>query len=477
MCLLSRLLSNPLIQNVARAARELGVPVYLVGGAVRDALHGVEDAHDFDFAVADGFDGLVAVFARQQRGKIIPWDVDQKRIVFRQDNVRVTVDFSRMSTSDIICDLKKRDFTVNAMALGVHENDPLLIDPLGGRDDLANHCLRLCSDGAFEADPLRMLRAVRLSRQLSCEIDDCTRQSMRCNSSLITRSARERIKREFFMVLDGPSQEISLRELHDCGLLDLLLPDIKVMYEVRQSEPHEHFLFDHCLRSVGFLQAALQIVREALGDNSQILSDYINQSFEDGVSMMSLLCFGALLHDIGKPECAVEDGDRIHFYGHDKTGAQCVRRIAREIGLGRKAQGVVASLVENHMRVLQLSQCERLSERAKIRFIGDCGEAAAAVCLLAIADNFATGSMPAYQSSNRRLCVIATELCLRALDPPAHSSTAPLLTGEDVMTSLGLEAGPDVGDVLRQALQLERDGLLQNRDAALVWLRSLHHKK
>ena len=101
MCPLSRLRLHPLIQNVARNASDLRVPVYLVGGAVRDALLGNECAHDFDFALADGFDELVAAFARTQRGKVIPWDVDQKRIVFRQGNDRVTVDFSRMQQSDI----------------------------------------------------------------------------------------------------------------------------------------------------------------------------------------------------------------------------------------------------------------------------------------------------------------------------------------------------------------------------------------
>ena len=240
MCPLSRLRLHPLIQNVARIASDLRVPVYLVGGAVRDALRGNERAHDFDFALADGFDELVAACARAQRGKVIPWDVDQKRIVFRQGNERVTVDFSRMQTTDILRDLQQRDFTVNAMALAVHASNTDLIDPLGGQADLQARCLRMCSEGAFEADPLRMLRAVRFARQLSCEIEPRTQESMRRNSALITRPARERIKRELFMILHGPAQETSLRELLACGLLERLLPDILLMSGVRQSPPHEH---------------------------------------------------------------------------------------------------------------------------------------------------------------------------------------------------------------------------------------------
>jgi tRNA nucleotidyltransferase/poly(A) polymerase len=378
-----------------------------------------------------------------------------------------------MTTPDILHDLKQRDFTVNAMALAVHANEAELIDPLGGAHDLTRRCLRVCSDGAFEADPLRMLRAVRFSRQLSCEIEAQTWEGICRSSSLISRSAQERIKREFFTVLDSPSQEISLRELHACGLLDRLLPDIRVMYSVCQSSPHEYFLFEHCLRSVGFVQQAFQILCERLAGEHQTLSNYMNQGFEEGVSMTSLLCFAALLHDIGKPACAVKDGDRIRFYGHDKAGAKLVRTIAREFGLGRKVQGVLSCLVENHMRILQMSQNRQLTERAKIRFLGDCGETAAAVCLLAIADSLATGSSPEYQESSKVVRDLAAELCIRALATEDDVTTAPLLSGNDVISCLGLNAGPGVGDVLKQAAQLERDGVLQNREAALLWLKKI----
>lgn len=473
MCPLSRLRLHPLIQDVARAASDLRVPVYLVGGAVRDALRGNECAHDFDFALADGFDDLVAAFARMQHGKVIAWDVDQKRIVFRQGNDRVTVDFSRMHQSDIMHDLQQRDFTINAMALAVHTREADLIDPLGGQADLEERCLRMCSEGAFEADPLRMLRAVRFSRQLSCEIEPLTQESMRRNSSLITRSACERIKRELFMILHGPAQEKSLRELLACGLLERLLPDIMLMPSMRQSAPHEHMLLEHCLLTVRFLEV-VQRMPDARFDGVRVkISDYLNQNFEEGVSMVALLSFAALLHDIGKPACTMEDNGRMRFYGHDKAGAAIIRRIARETGLGRKAQQVLSCLVENHMRILQMAQLESLSERAKVRFVRDCGTSAAGVCLLAIADSLATGSNPAYQCSRQRVRDIAWDLCAGIFVSQDLVETAPLLTGSDVINALGLGPGPHVGRVLRQAAQLERNGTLQARESALAWLHSL----
>jgi poly(A) polymerase len=465
MCPLSRLYSHSLIQNVARAARELHVPVYLVGGAVRDALRDVDNPHDFDFALAAGFDDLVAGFARENRGRIIPWDVDQKRIVFRQGNARSTVDFSRMHTPDILYDLKQRDFTVNAMALAVHESEPQLIDPLGGQDDLSAHCLRMCSEGAFEADPLRMLRAVRFARQLSCVIESRTRDCMHLNCSLITRSARERIKRELFMILHGPLQQRSLQELHACGLLEKLLPD-----DVFKGITPEHLRFEQSLLAAGFLEDVLRQPDARLEGVQQQLCEYVNKDFEDGVSMTSLLMFAVLLCNACKPEHATGVGG-----GDDKLSLKDVRRISSEIGLGRKAQHMLACLVENHMRIQQMTQLASLTERTKVRFVLDCGEAAAGVCLLAIADSLAAGSKPAFQGAPQSVMDVAYDLCAYIFGSQDVHKAAPLLTGDDVISFLGCGAGPRIGDILRQAAQLERDGILQNREAALLWLGNLLH--
>jgi poly(A) polymerase len=469
---LSALRLHPIVQTVSRIAQDVRAPVYLVGGAVRDALCGFERVHDFDFALFDGFDELVAAFARSQRGTVIPWDVDQQRVVFRQGGSRITADFSRMRKADITLDLQLRDFTVNAMALALHEPGTCLIDPLGGQADIQARCLRMCSEQAFEADPLRMLRAFRFARQLSCAIEPLTLASIHRSSALIVRSARERVKRELFAILHAPEREASLRALFESGLLAQLLPDIAVMDGVQQSAPHEHTLFEHCLRTAGFLDEALRIMQARRGDLQAQCGEYLNQSLEEGVTMMALLSFAALLHDIGKPACASEHGGRIHFYGHERSGARIIRRMARGVGLGRTAQSMLAALVENHMRILHMSLLESVSERAKARFVRDCGPAAAGVCLLAIADSLATGASPAYRQPSQHMRAIAAELCARILVSSDLQETAPLLTGADVMAVLQTTQGPQVGRILKQSAQLERDGTLQDREAALAWLRN-----
>ena len=119
-----------------------------------------------------------------------------------------------------------------------------------------------------------------------------------------------------------------------------------------------------------------------------------------------------------------------------------------------------------------MSQLESLSERAKLRFVRDCGTVAPGVCLLAIADSLATGSMPEFQDSSQRVRDIARELCGRIFTSQDLHETAPLLTGADVINALGRGPGPHVGSVLKQAAQLERNGTLQDRESALAWLRN-----
>lgn len=460
---------NPHVRGVAGAAKELGVPVYLVGGAVRDAVRGVERVPDFDFTLADGFDEVVERVARERRGTVIPWDVDQHRIVFRHGNERVTLDFSRMPLPDIILDLEQRDFTLNAMAIALHEPTRGVIDPLGGQDDLAAGCLRMCSVRAFEADPLRMLRAVRFARQLGSTIEPRTRECIRRLSPLIARPAHERIKREFFMILQEPGRDSSLRDLLDFGLLERLIPEIRTMDGVPQGPPHEHALLDHSLLTVRCLESSACMHDRCFAGVALELAGYLAQPVEDGVSMASLLFFAALLHDVGKPVCAVSNGARVRFHGHDRRGAEIAGNIARRLGLGRRAQQLLVGLVENHMRILYMSRLGNVSERVCARFVRDCGPVAAGVCLLAIADSLSTGS----GLSCRRVADLARELCVRVLTSLNPDDTAPLLTGRDVISMHGCQPGPAVGTILRQAEQLERDGVLASREDALKWLRGL----
>ncbi len=219
------------VQLACQLARETGVPMYLVGGAVRDTLTGVFFGSDCDFAVAGRFDEIVSAFTHRVRGHAIPWDFNQTRIVYRNAaGAQESVDFARFKAPDIDGDLRLRDFTINALALDLRKlcetGDTALIDPLGGRQDIQNKIVRMCSSRSFDDDPLRMLRAVRFARQLGYTIDFATFSLCAEKHGLITNVSIERIKKELFTILHLPCPALSLRQLMQMGFMGLFLPQL-----------------------------------------------------------------------------------------------------------------------------------------------------------------------------------------------------------------------------------------------------------
>jgi len=150
-----------------RPALQPGQAIYLVGGAVRDAVRGVE-VKDLDFAVAGDALAVGRKIARKLQADFFPLDVERQSarvIVSRPDGSRVNLDFTALRGDDLKSDLSERDFTINAMAIDP-EQSQALIDPLDGLNDLRHKTLRACSEHALLDDPLRALRGVRLALEL-----------------------------------------------------------------------------------------------------------------------------------------------------------------------------------------------------------------------------------------------------------------------------------------------------------------------
>lgn len=456
-----------------RLARELaeqtGASIYLVGGAVRDALSGAWYKGDCDFAVAgDAYGMIVAEFARRLRGHAIAWDLDQTRIVYREPiGTHVSVDFARCRAGDITGDLLLRDFTVNALAIDVAQMAgparPEIIDPLGGRRDIADRLIRMCGPGAFDDDPLRMLRAIRLARQLGFAVEGETMARAAAKHELIGGVSTERKKKELFTIFGLPDPGLSMRQLLHTGLLEALLPEIATWHGYRQCPPHQFALLEHSLNTLDHLDSILK-------NSAGPAPPYLNESLEEAVTRRSLLFFAALMHDSGKPQAAHEADGRRCFHGHDREGARINRAAAQRLGLGRRCRRMVEAVTQNHMRLLHLSSQKMVTERAKVRFLRDCGDVAPEVILLSLADMLATCSSPVYQPQIDAAAALGRELLARALEPRDRPGAGPLLTGQDIMACLGIPPGPQVGRLISQMHQAERDGLINSRQEALVWL-------
>ena len=205
--------------------QEIDTPLFLVGGAVRDAyLRGA--ITDVDIAV----DGDAVALARQ----VADWlDADiyvmdrergVARVLVNQDGERICVDFARLRGETLGEDLRDRDFTINAMAADLLGDIDRLIDPLGGALDLRKKILRRCSAAAIKNDSIRALRAVRLSTQFQLKIQPETAADIRAGAGLLRQCSGERIRDEFFKLLSLDRAARGLRVLLHLGLLQEILP-------------------------------------------------------------------------------------------------------------------------------------------------------------------------------------------------------------------------------------------------------------
>jgi tRNA nucleotidyltransferase/poly(A) polymerase len=231
--------------------------------------------------------------------------------VYRSDSgAYETVDFAKFKAPDIDGDLRLRDFTINALALDLRKlcetGDTALIDPLGGRQDIQNKIVRMCSSRSFDDDPLRMLRAIRFARQLGYTIDFQTFSLCSEKHELITKVSIERIKKELFTILHLPAPAVSLSQLMQMGFMGLFLPQLEDRAGVAQGPPHQHNLLAHSLLTVERLTGIVDAAAGIEGIPERRMREYLGEVLEEGVTRRALLVFAALLHDSGKPGTAQE---------------------------------------------------------------------------------------------------------------------------------------------------------------------------
>ena len=346
-------LSNPLLDRIIQLIPD-DEPVYLVGGAIRDALLR-RPVYDLDFVIP----GNAMKFARQIADKLgaayYPLDKirNMARLVFLTEsdingNERIArrIDFSTFQGADLIEDLKSRDFTMNAMAVEIHQLERL-IDPLGGAADLASKRLKTCTPKSILDDPIRILRAVRFSVDLDLSMLPETRQYIREAVSLLPRESAERVRDELFRILSQSGTNTSLRILDMLGALEIILPEVCMLKNIEQSAPHIMDAWEHTLdfqRQLGSILDVLAAefnpdkadnltmgsVALYIGRFRKQLADHMSNALNPDRSHRGLLFLAGLYHDVGKPKTrTVDENGKSRFLDHERISGK-ISRTARE---------------------------------------------------------------------------------------------------------------------------------------------------
>jgi len=408
----------------------------LVGGAARDLLRG-HLPHDYDWAAPD------PEVAAERLAELLggsAFALDRGRGYYRvsvaagEGRAAEQHDFVPLP-ADLTADLLRRDFTVNALAL---HPDGQVSDPAGGRRDLKARRLRLVSEANLMADPLRLLRAARLSVTLEFSLEEGTRAAVvRLAHARMPLPAQERIRDELHALLLHSQAARGVLLLESLGLLELYLPELREGVGLIQGGFHHLDVFEHGI------EALHQLIRR----------------FPE--APLSLR-WAALLHDLGKPRTASLDGGRLHFYGHDKVGAEMSRQVLERLREPQELVSEVAALVGAHMLPLPAS------EREARRFVHRRRDLLPGLLGLMLADREAARG-PQSSPASRLSYQQGIDRVLAALeDQPA--APAPLLGGQEVMALLNLAPGPAVGRMVRALAEARSLGDVKTADEARAWL-------
>ncbi|MFQ5408177.1 MAG: hypothetical protein ACE5FI_07130, partial [Anaerolineales bacterium] len=286
---------------------ELDGKVWLVGGAIRDALLR-RPIHDLDFAV----DGDALALARRAAdtfgGAYYTLDAAREigRVLIDSPEGRVVLDYARMRGADIVEDLLERDFTINAMGVALPAGSTLL-DPAGARDDLQKRMLRATTPHAIARDPLRGVRAVRFAAELGFVIERETRASIRAAAPQLAAVSPERVRDEFMRCLEGPKPAAALRALQLLGLLSTVTPEWDALPGAERETTLA--LVERLAAVVSVLGArhdieaasefALGLVAGRVGRYRVQISRRLHEELSVGRTRRGVFFLGAQLHDAG----------------------------------------------------------------------------------------------------------------------------------------------------------------------------------
>ncbi len=430
------------LRLLKRAADELSVRAWVVGGYVRDKILG--RPHPNPDVVVEGGDALKlaerfaelaragppVTFERYGTAQVTLPGHLVEFVTARAESYAPESRKPNVRPATLVEDLRRRDFTANTLLM---DFDGKVHDPLGGRRDLEARILRTPTDPlrTFADDPLRMLRAVRFASELGFELAPDLLPAMRQMKSRLAPPviSVERMAEELRRMLGSERPRLAI-ELLDAGeLLEIVLPELAACKGVLQSGYHTHDVYGHTLLTV-----------------ERVPSDLV-------------LRLAALFHDVGKPPTATPDGA---FTGHENVGAELARAALERLRFPQREIDTVVELVRLHLRPVYYRS--EWSDGAVRRLARDAGAQLDRLIALARADVGAS----AYPESEKLDELQARIEAVRSEKP---SRLTPLVTGEDVMRARRIGPGPEVGRVKQRLQELVIDGeITPTREAALEYL-------
>lgn len=467
-----RLASAPLV-TLAQGALGGAEGIWIAGGAVRDAALGRE-VDDLDLAVAGDPAAAATAVAREGGGHSFELSAEYATWRAVAADGSWQVDLTALRGATIEDDLAERDFTIGAVALPLGGGEP--VDPFGGLLDLENRLLRVVGERSFATDPLRLLRAARLAAALGLEVDPATASLARSEASRAAEPAGERQLAELRQLLGGPDPLGGMALLDELGLTPVVLPELEALRGVEQGPNHHLDVHGHTMAVLEQTLAVEADLGRFGGEREAELAALLAEPLADEMSRGTALRFGALVHDIGKPATRSARDGFVTFVGHDSDGVAIVGGLCERLRASRALTRHLQDLTLHHLRLGFLVHEAPLPARRVHEYLRATEPVGADVTLLTVADRLsARGSGPfATEEAIEAHLALARQMLAATLDWRRDGPPRPLLRGDELAAELGMEQGPEVGELLAELEAAQFAGEISTRAEAVERARRLH---
>jgi poly(A) polymerase len=451
--------------QLAAAFKAAGFKLALVGGPVRDAILG-RLGNDLDFTTN----------AKPAESKKIltswadtVWEIGAEfgTIAARKGDIEVEVTTYRSESYEVDSrkpdvqfgeniegDLKRRDFTINAMALELTTESPTFIDLFNGITDLQNKIIKTPgkAEDSFSDDPLRMMRAARFMSQLNFAVDDSVIDAIKKMADRLSIISAERIRDEFVKTLMSPNPRMGITLLVETGLADKFLPEIpKLKLEIDEHHHHKD-VYEH----------TLTVLEQAIALEERL----------DGPNLT--LRLAALMHDIGKPKTKeLIPGGGVSFHHHEVVGSRMTKERLRTLRFDNHVIKDVAKLVFLHLRFHGYGNGE-WTDSAVRRYVRDAEDLLTHLHLLTRADCTTRNKKKA--ESLARIYDQLEERIVQLMEQEELNKIRPDIDGDEIMKILGVKPSPVVGEAYNYLLELRLEhgplGVEKATQELLTWWRA-----
>lgn len=439
---------------------------YLVGGSIRDLFTKNCVFCDRDISIK-GAENFARKIANKWDGTFIELDSENKiyRVVL-PDKINF-LDISELQGNSIEEDLKRRDFTINAIAYDLANNE--FIDVTGGLNDLKNKVLRHIDDKNFEDDPLRILRAFRFYAvtgfKMTIELENALKKYL----PLALNPAKERINYEIMKLFGGDFASSALLKMDEFGLLEKIFPCVTEMKKVPPNTHHHLDLFHHVVETVRQIEILYNEI-------SGFEKEHLDAIDFGGFPRINHLKLAGFLHDIGKfSTWTIEEGGRHRFIKHDDVGSKMVVPLLRDLKFSKKQIEYISCMIKNHIYPSNVIVAPSLNDKVMMRYVRKMDDNVIDNIILAKADRLsARGVDITEEIVNANISGLDKLLDFYLSKKDSLAPLPKLIDGREIMKILNIKPSPKLGEIINAINEAQLNGDITTHDEAVNYIKNLH---